>query len=104
MKRDDPNYSLHHCEACGGEVDGPSHLSDSYGLSVCDVCRRQRYGTIWDNDEIQFARLISELQVVDAFTDDVIKKVCEEMDLDQSRIHELIDRATILFERIKRVL
>lgn len=58
-------------------------------------------GDKWGNDEIQFARLIEELNAVGAFTDEVVQGLCVSMDLEPGHIEELIDRATVKWEGAK---
>lgn len=48
----------------------------------------------WNNNLFQFSRLISELNAAGVFTDkNVMKDLRESMDLKDSRIYELVDRA-----------
>ena len=55
----------------------------------------------WKNNNIQFPRLIAELQVTGAFTPEIINKLSEEMDLEIKAIEELIDRACNEWDKIK---
>jgi hypothetical protein len=48
---------------------------------------------LWDNDELQFARLIAEAELSGAFTGAVMQELQEEMDLTEGDIHELLERA-----------
>lgn len=52
-------------------------------------------------DDIQFPRLIAELQTVGAFTPEVFHKLSEEMDCEIEYIYELIDRACDKWDNIK---
>lgn len=47
----------------------------------------------WNNNELQFARLISEINAAGGFTTSVINDLCVSMDLSAGRILELIERA-----------
>ena len=38
--------------------------------------------TFWENDEVQFARLISEIASLGWITSDVLEELSDEMDLD----------------------
>ncbi len=67
-----------------------------------DKLKKQK--TLWQDNYIQFARLISELDVVGAFTKDVLKKLEDEMSLDKENIFELIDRAKYQFDKTKENL
>lgn len=55
----------------------------------------------WDNNLIQFARLISELEAVGAFTPAVTAKLSKEMDLDKDHLKDLTERAQQCFEAAK---
>lgn len=55
----------------------------------------------WDNDFIQFSRLIAELETVGAFTPDVVSQLCEEMDLLAEDIAFVITRAQDNWEFVK---
>lgn len=55
----------------------------------------------WENDAIQFPRLIAELEAAGAFTADVMTSLCDSMDLDPSNINELVDRAQTKWEKVK---
>ncbi len=55
---------------------------------------------LWDNEEIQFARLLCELV---ANVDDLeSEKVCESMDFGIEELHELYERAHVRWERAKQ--
>ena len=56
----------------------------------------------WNNDEIQFARLISELQAAGAFTKEVVSDLEDSMDLDADDIFEIVERADETFEDAKK--
>lgn len=55
---------------------------------------------LWENNEIQFARLLSEIVAVQADLD--IPAIAESMDLDIEYVDELFDRAHEVWERSKR--
>ena len=55
----------------------------------------------WDNNTIQFPRLIAELQMAGAFTTEVMEALKDSMDLQESDIDELIARAEVLWDKIK---
>jgi hypothetical protein len=55
----------------------------------------------WNNNAIQFPRLIMELEQVGVFTDEVMTKLAVEMDLSQLEVAELIDRACATYDKIK---
>ena len=57
---------------------------------------------LWQNDKIQFARLISEAETCGLFTKNAYKKLAKEMDLEPDYISELIDRAQMTFQESKR--
>lgn len=55
----------------------------------------------WDNDAIQFPRLIEEAQAAGAFTKEVVADMAISMDLEPEQVEELMDRATSKWEEIK---
>ena len=55
----------------------------------------------WENNELQFMRLIAELETTGVFTADAVAKVAEEMDVSPSDVAELIDRAQTGWDDIK---
>jgi hypothetical protein len=58
----------------------------------------------WEDDGIQFPRLIAEMEACGAFTPRVLDDLCESMDLDTGDIAELVDRAQTAWETIKSTL
>jgi len=54
---------------------------------------------VWNNDLIQFARLLAEIVVNQDDLD--IDALCESMDLPASRVHELLDRADAVWNNAK---
>jgi hypothetical protein len=57
--------------------------------------------TLWNNDKVQFARLISELESAGAFTSNVVETLCESMDLSVGEIDEIVERAQNSFDEVK---
>lgn len=55
----------------------------------------------WNDNSIQFPRLIAELEAVGAFTPQVTESLCESMDLTVDEISELVDRAQAKWDEIK---
>lgn len=55
----------------------------------------------WENNAIQFARLIAELDTVGAWTKKVIVNLAAETDLTTQEICALIDRAKTQWDKIK---
>lgn len=60
--------------------------------------------TLWDNNEVQFARLIEELQAAGVFTPAVLDTLKGNMDLDLVDLHEIISRAQNVFDTSKAKL
>lgn len=54
----------------------------------------------WENNALQFPRLLAELQGVLCAAD--LKSVAESMDLEPDQVLELFDRAVEEWERIKK--
>jgi hypothetical protein len=55
----------------------------------------------WNNDSIQFPRLIAELEACGAFTPKVVKGLSASMDLDSEDIYTLVTRAQDIWDGIK---
>jgi hypothetical protein len=53
----------------------------------------------WDNDMIQFPRLLAEIMATQDKID--FKALAESMDLTEDNVHELFDRAQLSWEAIK---
>ena len=56
---------------------------------------------LWVKDEIQFPRLIAELESCEVFDDQLMTELATRMDLSCSDVGMLIDRAIKVFERVK---
>ncbi len=56
--------------------------------------------TTWDDDRVQFPRLLAELRAV-GLTQDQYAGLCESMDLGVAEIHGLLERAETAWSRIK---
>lgn len=55
----------------------------------------------WENNDIQFPRLIAEAEAVGAFPGRILKALAKEMDLVVEEVGEIIDRAQNEWQRIK---
>ena len=55
----------------------------------------------WNNNKIQFPRLLAEIASSSALTDEVMSELRESMDLSNDEINELFDRAQNEWNRIK---
>jgi len=55
----------------------------------------------WDDNELQFARLISELDALGVFTEEVVEGLCESMDLEPVDLWVVKSRAETVFEEAK---
>lgn len=53
------------------------------------------------NNDIQFPRLISELQAAGAFTPEIVKALEDSMDLGEAIIFEIVERADTVWEDVK---
>ena len=58
----------------------------------------------WENNAIQFPRLIAELETTGAFKPSVVKALCDEMDLTKDELFELIERAQSEWDSMKAKL
>jgi len=59
---------------------------------------------LWKNNNIQFARLLTEIEQCEGFTPLLIANLSESMDLSKEEIFEIIDRAKEKFENIKEAI
>ncbi len=75
----------------------------------CSICNKTlvcgSHGTLginseslWENDKVQFARLINELDLLGIFTISTLTDVANETDLSQAEILDLIDRAKNVYD------
>jgi hypothetical protein len=55
----------------------------------------------WANNELQFARLIAEIEAAGGFTEQLVQDLCTSMDLEKNQITELIDRAQSHWDEAK---
>jgi len=55
----------------------------------------------WHNDELQFRRLIAEVEAAGGFTPELLKTLQTEMDLSEAELLSLIDRAQAAFDEGK---
>jgi hypothetical protein len=58
----------------------------------------------WQDDFIQFARLLSEIQACECLIDESWEELCQEMDLTSDELSDLFDRAQEAWEKIKAQL
>lgn len=56
----------------------------------------------WDNNTVQFARLLCEIEVAGGITDTVMQTLQTEMDLHESQICELLERAQTVWDNSKK--
>lgn len=56
---------------------------------------------LWHEDNIQFPRLIAELEYCGAFTPKVLLLLSESMNLSKKDILNIVDRAMLKFDEIK---
>jgi hypothetical protein len=56
--------------------------------------------SLWENDEIQFARLLAEIAAI-GLTENQMMDLEDSMDLPPAKIRELFDRAEARFEAAK---
>ena len=57
--------------------------------------------TPWDNDRIQFARLIAEIEANGGFTKSLLSDLCVSMDLNHDDVCQIIDRAQTFWDKTK---
>lgn len=83
---------------------GPQRLTSDELDEIARLERQDRSNSnpLWDDDLIQFARLLAEIAATHDGLD--IQTLCESMDLEPSDINELFDRADAVWERAKAQL
>jgi hypothetical protein len=59
--------------------------------------------TRWEDNSIQFPRLLAEIKAV-GLTAKQVADLCKSMDISSNDLHELLDRAEEEFERLKEVV
>ncbi len=56
----------------------------------------------WDDNSIQFPRLIAEIEAAGGFTEQLVQDLCASMDLEKEDVFELIERAQYKWDDIKK--
>ena len=59
---------------------------------------REHDESLWENDKIQFARLINELDLLGTFSDERLTELANATDLSQTEILDLIERAKNVYD------
>ena len=54
---------------------------------------------LWENDAVQFKRLLAEIRSVVDFSKEQMEALCESMDLTSADIEEVLDRADLAWHR-----
>lgn len=81
------------------DLDHQGSAVHGYFGSAIRLARELNEAEPWDDNEVQFARLLCELV---ANVDDLhFEEVCESMDLSKKELISLYDRAHIVWERAK---
>lgn len=101
MSRDLVNAVLLADEICK-DLDHQKSAAYGYFGSAVRLARELNEAEPWDDNEVQFARLLCELV---ANVDDLhFEEVCESMDLEPEQLQELFDRANEVWEEAKNEL
>jgi hypothetical protein len=69
------------------------HACDGLGITIS----REK----WDDDSIQFPRLLCEIVAIVEFTEEEVCLLRESMDLDDDQLNSLFERAHVAWERTK---
>lgn len=56
--------------------------------------------TLWEDDSIQFARLLAEIGYI-GMSDGDVQAICESMDISEDEFNQLLIRADIAWEKAK---
>jgi hypothetical protein len=83
-----------------------SEESGAYDGFICDDCKAHEkekvneslYESLWNNDKVQFARLINEMDLLGKFDEETIKELTDVTDLSFSEILDLIERAKNVYD------
>lgn len=62
----------------------------------------KRKKSLWENNEIQFARLICEINAAVSISKKDWRSLCDSMDLNDDEVRSLFDRAHDVFEKAKK--
>ena len=60
---------------------------------------REHEESLWDNNTIQFARLINELDLLGTFSDERLTELANATDLSQTEILDLVERAKNVYDK-----
>jgi len=60
---------------------------------------REHDESLWENDKIQFARLINELDLLGTFSDERLTELANATDLSQTEILDLVERAKNVYDK-----
>lgn len=74
---------------------------DTESMALPESTTSVEWVQLYDINQVQFPRLIAEAQMAGAFTDEVLADMAESMDLEQSEIADLLDRAIRSFDDFK---
>ena len=67
-------------------------------------CCKKEANSLWENDKVQFARLINELDLLDVFDLNTLISLACSMDLSQKDILDLIERAKNVYDETLKQL
>lgn len=76
----------------------PDHSGKGPGV----VCVSEGRGSKWENNELQFARLLCEIVANIEATGHDLRALCESMDLSETHVDELFVRAHRVWERAQK--
>jgi hypothetical protein len=70
------------------------------GCDMRDITNlnREHDDKLWENDTVQFARLINELDLLGTFSDERLTELANATDLSQPEILELVERAKNVYD------
>lgn len=55
----------------------------------------------WEDNSIQFPRLIAEIEMAGGFNKEIINDLCNSMDLTEDEVFSIVDRACAEWDKIK---
>ena len=90
------------CELCSCPVESGEDCPQCGGVVITLDDHSQADANHWQDNQLQYARLIAELEQAGAFTSEIMSTLCLEMDLSRQNIFELIERACSEWDEQKR--
>lgn len=99
----DSKYQARGHRVVAGRMEWQYFKTEDEATRWCNLAHRAAGGH-WENNSLQFPRLIAELMAVGAFTKEAYTDLCDNMDLVASDLDDLIERAQAEWELGKQIV